>query len=81
MLVLRPMNCLHHMEIYNNDVHSYKEFPIRIAELGMMHRYENVYRCAVYFASTEDPDPEKLKWWNWKDAPLPSGPAGKELGA
>ena len=40
MLVLRPMNCPHHMEIYNSDVHSYKEFPIRIAELGMMHRYE-----------------------------------------
>lgn len=40
MLVLRPMNCPHHMEVYNNDVHSYKEFPIRIAELGMMHRYE-----------------------------------------
>ena len=40
MLVLRPMNCPHHMEIYNNEVHSYREFPIRIAELGMMHRYE-----------------------------------------
>ena len=40
MLVLRPMNCPHHMEIYKNSVHSYKEFPIRIAELGMMHRYE-----------------------------------------
>lgn len=26
-----------------------------------------VYRCAVYFASTENPDQEKLKWWNWKD--------------
>ena len=26
-----------------------------------------VYRCAVYFASTPDPDPEKLKWWKWKD--------------
>ena len=26
-----------------------------------------VYRCAVYFAVTEHPDPEKLKWWNWKD--------------
>lgn len=26
-----------------------------------------VYRCAVYFASTKNPDPEKLKWWNWKD--------------
>jgi hypothetical protein len=26
-----------------------------------------VYRCAVYFAEHKDPDPEKLKWWNWKD--------------
>lgn len=26
-----------------------------------------VYRCAVYFAQTRHPDPEKLKWWNWKD--------------
>jgi len=25
------------------------------------------FRCAVYFASTKNPDPEKLKWWNWKD--------------
>lgn len=25
-----------------------------------------VYRCAVYYASTPRPDPEKLKWWNWK---------------
>ncbi|RPA57217.1 threonine--tRNA ligase [Aerococcus agrisoli] len=39
-LVLRPMNCPHHMMIYKNDIHSYREFPIRIAELGMMHRYE-----------------------------------------
>lgn len=26
-----------------------------------------VYRCAVYYASTQKNDPEKLKWWNWKD--------------
>lgn len=26
-----------------------------------------VYRCAVYFAETENPDPEKCKWWNWKE--------------
>lgn len=25
------------------------------------------FRCAIYFASTARPDPEKLKWWNWKD--------------
>ena len=26
-----------------------------------------VFRCAVYFAETPHPDPEKLKWWHWKD--------------
>ena len=26
------------------------------------------FRCAVYFASEPNPDPERLKWWNWKDA-------------
>lgn len=26
-----------------------------------------VFRCAVYFASEPQPDPERLKWWNWKD--------------
>ena len=26
-----------------------------------------VFRCAVYFASEKVHDPEKLKWWNWKD--------------
>ena len=26
-----------------------------------------VYRCAVYFASEPEHDPELLKWWNWKD--------------
>ena len=40
MLVLRPMNCPHHMMVYKNDIHSYRELPIRIAELGQMHRYE-----------------------------------------
>jgi pathogenicity locus Cdd1 protein len=27
-----------------------------------------VFRCAVYFASEQHHDPERLKWWNWKDA-------------
>ena len=40
MLVLRPMNCPHHMVLYKQQKHSYRELPIRIAELGMMHRYE-----------------------------------------
>ncbi|MDZ5472466.1 threonine--tRNA ligase [Bacillus sp. 31A1R] len=39
-LVLRPMNCPHHMMIFKNGIHSYRQLPIRIAELGTMHRYE-----------------------------------------
>src|SRR5699024_10430498 len=38
-LVLRPMNCPHHMMIYKSDTHSSRDLPIRIAELCMMHRY------------------------------------------
>ena len=29
-----------------------------------------VFRCAVYFAETRDPDPELLRWWSWKDRRL-----------
>ncbi len=39
-LVLRPMNCPHHMMVYKNQLHSYRNLPVRIAELGTMHRYE-----------------------------------------
>jgi threonyl-tRNA synthetase len=39
-LVLRPMNCPHHTQVYKSQVRSYRELPIRIAELGMQHRYE-----------------------------------------
>ena len=38
--VLRPMNCPHHMVIYGNDIHSYRELPIRIAEIARDCRYE-----------------------------------------
>ena len=39
-LVLRPMNCPHHIMIYKNQQHSYRDLPVRIAELGNMYRYE-----------------------------------------
>ena len=26
-----------------------------------------VFRCAIYYAETANPDPERLKWWHWKD--------------
>ena len=38
--VLRPMNCPHHMLIYKNDLHSYRELPIRIGEFATDFRYE-----------------------------------------
>mgnify|MGYP004669053257 CR=1 FL=1 len=38
--VLRPMNCPHHMMIYANSLHSYKDLPIRIGEIAHDFRYE-----------------------------------------
>ena len=39
--VLRPMNCPHHMVIYGNDIHSYRDLPYRIAEIARDCRYES----------------------------------------
>lgn len=39
-IVLRPMNCPHHMLIYKNAMHSYRDLPIRIGELAHDFRYE-----------------------------------------
>ena len=39
-LVLKPMNCPHHIMIYKQDQRSYRDLPVRIAELGRMYRYE-----------------------------------------
>lgn len=39
-LELRPMNCPSHIMVFKHKPRSYRELPIRIAELGMMHRYE-----------------------------------------
>ena len=40
-MVLRPMNCPHHMIIYKNKMHSYRDLPIRIGELAHDFRYES----------------------------------------
>ena len=37
---LKPMNCPGHIMIYKSRVHSYRELPIRLAELGTVYRYE-----------------------------------------
>ncbi len=39
-LVLRPMNCPHHILVYQSKKRSYRDLPVRIAELGTMYRYE-----------------------------------------
>ncbi|SCJ47294.1 putative acetyltransferase [uncultured Clostridium sp.] len=38
-----------------------------------------VYRAAVYYADTERPEPEKLKWWYWKDKPYPPVESGQPV--
>ncbi|MBU1036575.1 threonine--tRNA ligase [Patescibacteria group bacterium] len=38
--LLKPMNCPHHITIYQAEKHSYKELPIKLAECGMVYRYE-----------------------------------------
>jgi threonyl-tRNA synthetase len=39
-LVLRPMNCPHHILVYEHSLHSYRDLPVKIAEIGTMWRYE-----------------------------------------
>lgn len=54
----------------------------RLCELRGMHVDRcmlYVLRCAVYFASHDQHEPEKLLWWNWKDAVPPR--RGRKLGA
>ena len=37
---IKPMNCPGGMLVYKNDIHSYREFPLRVGELGLVHRHE-----------------------------------------
>ena len=46
-MVLRPMNCPHHMLIYKNKMHSYRDLPIRIGELAHDFRYEATIRISI----------------------------------
>lgn len=39
-MVLRPMNCPHHILVYESKPRSYRELPVKLAELGTMYRYE-----------------------------------------
>ncbi|MDH3418185.1 MAG: threonine--tRNA ligase [Gammaproteobacteria bacterium] len=39
-LAVKPMNCPGHVQIFKNELHSYRELPLRLAEFGKVHRYE-----------------------------------------
>ncbi|MBN1489689.1 MAG: threonine--tRNA ligase [Phycisphaerae bacterium] len=39
-LLLKPMNCPHHIKIFQSDPHSYRDLPVRFAEFGTVYRYE-----------------------------------------
>jgi threonyl-tRNA synthetase len=38
--VLKPMNCPHHIQVYKNEMRSYRDLPLRLAEFGSVYRYE-----------------------------------------
>jgi len=38
--LLKPMNCPHHIKIYDSDPHSYRDLPVRLAEFGTVYRWE-----------------------------------------
>jgi len=40
MFAVKPMNCPGAILVYKNDLHSYKDFPLRVGELGLVHRHE-----------------------------------------
>ena len=66
-------NDLHSLNIYSVKDLRHKDPEVMYAKLmdnagGHIDRCVlYVFRCAVYFAEHEQHDPEKLKWWNWKD--------------
>ncbi|MBS3095594.1 threonine--tRNA ligase, partial [Candidatus Woesearchaeota archaeon] len=38
--ILKPMNCPHHIQVYQNNLRSYRELPLRLTEFGTVYRYE-----------------------------------------
>jgi len=40
LFMLKPMNCPHHIHIYKDGLHSYRDLPVRLAEFGTVYRYE-----------------------------------------
>ena len=55
-------------DLIGRDPETMYEKSCRLAGVRIDRCLLYVYRCAVYFAGTKRPEPELLKWWNWKDA-------------
>lgn len=66
------------MDLWNIGIRSVNELKDKNPELlyHLSNQYAGcvqdrcllyTFRCAVYFATEPSPEPEKLKWWNWKD--------------
>lgn len=43
--LLKPMNCPHHIKVFDSDPHSYRDLPVRLAEFGTVYRYEQSGEC------------------------------------
>ena len=46
------MNCPHHIKIYANDAHSYRDLPVRLAEFGTVYRWGTERRAGRHDART-----------------------------
>jgi len=68
-LILRPMTCPHHFMLYSSEVHSYRELPIRIAEISPQYRYEK---------SGELTGLIRIRMFNLADAHIFTAPEGAE---
>ena len=69
---LRPMNCPHHIMIYAAEPHSYRELPMRLAELANMHRWEKsgqvsgMSRVRIMTSTTPIFSAPMRTWWKAK---------------
>ncbi len=43
--LLKPMNCPHHIKVFDSDPHSYRDLPVRLAEFGTVYRWEQSGEC------------------------------------
>jgi len=73
---LRDLGYRQPQDLCGQDPEAMYEALIRLRGVHQDRCVLYVFRCAVYYAATPSPQPQLLKWWNWKDPrPLPSAGA------